>query len=288
MITVGYVRVSTDEQAQSGLSLTDQRKKIAAQATVSELDLQEIIADEGLSGKNTNRPGLQRILSMVHSRQVECVVVAKLDRLSRDASDTILLVDTFNDAQCALISCCESLDTTSANGRFFVNMLGSLAQLEREKISERTRDALATLKAQGKRAGKIPYGFDAGSDGTLFEHEQEQEVLSLIRSGHQAGDGWQKIATCLNEAGHRTRTGSTFTRHRVYRIAKSIGLTLFRSKKKIEQVREAFGDQAARQAEQGNYPDEQALQKALANRKGAAAERRYDAKGKAAKLKGEA
>ena len=288
MQTVGYIRVSTDEQAKSGLSLDDQRKKIEAQACVSGLDLGEIISDEGLSGKDTKRPGLQRVLSMVHTRQVECVVIAKLDRISRSIPDVVMLVDTFNQAEVGLISCSESLDTTSANGRLVVHLFGAMAQWEREVIAERTTDALAVLKAQGKRAGNIPYGFSAASDGTLFENDDEQDTITFIRLGRQAEHGWQRISNDLNTAGRRTRTGNPFSRDRVYRLARTLGLLGVRTTKKIDQVRQAFGPQAARQAEQGVFPDEDALQKQLKNPKRTKSERRYEAKDKAAKVKGEA
>src|SRR6202035_4844168 len=111
MKTVGYVRVSTDRQAEQGVSFEAQEAKIRAMATVRGGDLDEVVVDGGESAKDLNRPGVQRLLSLVNRRKVDAVIVAKLDRLTRSVKDLCGLLELFEKRKVALISVAESLDT---------------------------------------------------------------------------------------------------------------------------------------------------------------------------------
>src|SRR5271165_4473622 len=88
MQTIGYVRVSTDRQAEQGVSLEAQEAKIRAMAMVQSVELLEVIVDGGESAKSLNRPGLQRLLALINAGKLEAVIVAKLDRLTRSVKDT--------------------------------------------------------------------------------------------------------------------------------------------------------------------------------------------------------
>jgi site-specific DNA recombinase len=150
MQVIGYTRVSTSEQATEEVSLAAQRAKIEAYAVVKDWTLGEVIVDAGLSAKTLKRPGLQRVLAMVRAREMDVVVVAKLDRLSRRVRDMYDLVELFEKKGVALVSLQESLDATTATGRAMIGLLAVMNQLERETIGERTRDAMQHLKASGK------------------------------------------------------------------------------------------------------------------------------------------
>jgi DNA invertase Pin-like site-specific DNA recombinase len=102
MKAIGYVRVSTDGQAEQGVSLEAQEAKIRAMATVQGAELFEVIVDGGESAKN--RPGLQRLLAVVDSSKVEAVIIAKLDRLTRSVKDLCSLLELFEKRSVALIS----------------------------------------------------------------------------------------------------------------------------------------------------------------------------------------
>jgi hypothetical protein len=128
LLTVAYVRVSTEDQAVEGFSIQGQIDKLQAYATLHDLGVVTVIEDAGLSGKNTDRPGLQRVLAMVAEGHVSNVLVWRLDRLSRNLGDLVLLADTFGQAGVALHSFCERIDLSSATGRMFYNVLGSFAQ----------------------------------------------------------------------------------------------------------------------------------------------------------------
>ena len=125
MIAVGYVRVSTERQADQGVSLEAQEAKIRAMATVQGVTLTEVIVDGGESAKSLKRPGLQRLLAMVETGKVQAVIVAKLDRMTRSVKDLCGLLELFEKRKVALVSVAESLDTGSAAGRLVITIMAS-------------------------------------------------------------------------------------------------------------------------------------------------------------------
>ncbi|GAI18207.1 unnamed protein product [marine sediment metagenome] len=151
---LGYVRVSTREQAEKGISLEVQRKKIRAYADLKDLDLVKIIADKGKSGKDLKRKGIRELLEMIKSKEVSAVITYKMDRLSRRVKDQLYLAeDVFVKNKISLVSLTESIDTTTAQGRAYFTITGAFSQMERDLIAERTADALEELKKRGRRLG---------------------------------------------------------------------------------------------------------------------------------------
>ena len=207
MRAIGYVRVSTEEQAVNGNSLGIQREKIGAMAALQDADLLDVIVDDA-SARNLNRPGMQHVLNMVKSREVDAVIVYKLDRLTRSVRDLGALLELFDKAGVSLVSVSESLDTGTAAGRLVLNVMGSVAQWEREAIAERTREALQAKRARGERTGNIPYGCQLAEDGIhLDQAAEEQRILRLIQRRRKAGLTLRAIADELNGRGIRTRKG---------------------------------------------------------------------------------
>jgi DNA invertase Pin-like site-specific DNA recombinase len=221
MKAIGYVRVSTDRQAEQGVSLEAQEAKIRAMATVQGAELFEVIVDGGESAKNLNRPGLQRLLTLVDSGKVEAVIIAKLDRLTRSVKDLCSLLELFEKRGVALISVAESLDTASAAGRLVITIMAAVSQWEREAIGERTRDALRHKRTSGERVGNIRFGFRLSPDGKHVEPDPgEQGVLIEIRHLRQSGHTLRGIAATLNRKALRTRRGSAWRLEHVARIIK--------------------------------------------------------------------
>src|SRR5580704_17367345 len=107
MKAIGYVRVSTDRQAEQGVSLEAQEAKIRAMATVQSAELIDVIVDGGEAAKSLYRPGLQRLLAMINTGQVEAVIVAKLDRLTRSVQDLCGLLELLEKRKVALVSVAE-------------------------------------------------------------------------------------------------------------------------------------------------------------------------------------
>lgn len=207
---VGYIRVSTDEQANSGLSLEAQRAKVEGYAKLYDLDLIAVIEDAGQSAKTLKRDGLQRALTMLDKGKVQGVVIAKLDRLTRSVADWQKLIDGYfgEKAGKQLFSVTDSIDTRTAAGRLVLNVLLSVAQWEREAIGERTRDALQHKIRKGERCGKIRFGYDLAKDGkTLVPNRIEQNAIKLIRQLREAGESFRAIAIELNKRSIATKEG---------------------------------------------------------------------------------
>src|SRR5271154_4591850 len=175
MLAIGYVRVSTDRQAEHGVSLEAQEAKIRAMATVQGAELTDVIVDGGESAKSLNRPGLQRLMGLVNAGKVQAVIVAKLDRLTRSVKDLCGLLELFEKRKVALISVAEALDTGSAAGRLGGTINGGVSQWEREAIGERTRDALRHKRGKGERVGNIQFGYRLGADGLHLETEPTEQ-----------------------------------------------------------------------------------------------------------------
>jgi site-specific DNA recombinase len=220
---VGYVRVSTDEQARSGLSIQAQRERLAAWATAFGYTLVDIVADEGASAKSLDRPGMQRILRMVERREVDGIVAAKLDRLTRSTRDLGDLVERCERRRVALASVSESLDTSTACGRMVVSMIGAVAQWEREATAERTAAALDAKRRQGRRyCGRAPYGFAFDAAGSMREDAGEQTTLDRVEDLRRDGRSLRGIGRALADEGRLNRDGRPFGASTVQRLVVAV------------------------------------------------------------------
>ena len=209
MRAIGYIRVSTAEQAADGVGLDTQRAKIAAWCKLHDYPLDATFADAGLSGARAdNRPELQRALDAVCRKRQGALVVYSLSRLARSTKDAIAIAERLDKAGADLVSLSEHIDTTTAAGKMVFRMLAVLAEFERDLVSERTSAALCLKRANGQRVGTVPYGFDLADDGTmLVENPTEQAVIQDIRAQRAAGKKLEQIAAALTERGVPTKTG---------------------------------------------------------------------------------
>jgi len=212
---LGYVRVSSEEQAREGVSLGAQAERITAYALAMGWELVGIVRDEGRSAANLKRPGIQGILADVarpKARTWDALIVVKLDRLTRSVRDLCTLVESFERGSVNFVSIGESVDTGSAAGKLFLNIIGALGQWEREVIGERTADALAHLKAQGKRiSGRAPFGFTFGEDSAVIPCEREQQTLVRIWALRASGASLAEVSRALATAGHINRCGTPYS-----------------------------------------------------------------------------
>src|SRR5882762_8041693 len=219
MQAIGYVRVSTDKQADRGVSLEAQAEKIRAMAVVHGAELLEVIVDGGESAKSLNRPGMARLLALVDAGEVQTVIIAKLDRLTRSVKDLCTLLERFTRRGVALVSVAESLDTGSAAGRLVLNIMTAVSQWEREAIGERTRDAMSHKRRNGERVGNIAYGYRLAGDNRHVETDEgEQAVLARIRALRRAKKTLRAIAGELNDSGSQTRRGTSWRHEHIKRI----------------------------------------------------------------------
>ena len=214
----GYVRVSTQGQADDGVSLDAQRAKIAAWADLNGYELGDTFEDAGISGTKTDRPGLAAALAAVGKG--DALVVYSLSRLARSTKHTIEISEHLDKVGADLVSLSERIDTTTAAGKMIFRMLAVMAEFERDQTSERTVTALQYKKSKGqKTGGAVPYGFDLGEDGIhLSENEAEQAVIREARELHQSGLSLRKIAAELNARGLVARNGRAFQATQIMRM----------------------------------------------------------------------
>lgn len=207
---IGYIRVSSQDQADSGLSLTHQENKIRAYCEALDLNLIGIESDAGYSAKSLTRPAMQTVVDMVKRGAVDTVVILKLDRLTRSVRDLGALVELFEKTGVALISVQDSINTATAAGRLVLNVLGSVAQWEREAVGERTKAALSVKKAAGERVGTIPFGYNLADDGkSLIANESEQEAIAIMKQLRAMKLSFGKIALELEKRGIKTKKGGS-------------------------------------------------------------------------------
>ncbi|MDI3291972.1 recombinase family protein [Polyangium sp. 15x6] len=221
---IGYVRVSTEHQADGGVSLDAQRAKLEAYALALDLDLVAIVEDPGASAKSMNRPGLRRALAMLDAGEAEALLVVKLDRLTRSVRDLGDLVERYFAARCSLLSVSDSIDTRTAAGRLVLNVLTSVAQWEREATGERTRDALSHLRAEGVRLGGEALGWRRGDSSDtsgrriVEDVENEVETARRIFALRNEGKSLRDIAAALTAEGRTTKRGGAWAAETVRKV----------------------------------------------------------------------
>jgi site-specific DNA recombinase len=208
MLAIGYTRVSTSDQV-DGISLDAQESKIIAYCQLKDLQLLEIKSDAGISAKNMNRPALKAILRLAQKKQIDAVVVYKLDRIFRSTVDALETTKLFDKWGVSLHSIEEALDSRSALGRFFFTLTAALAEMERRLIGERTKSALAHKRSKNeKTGGDVPFGYDLTPVGLLIKNDAEQKVIRLIRHLHRQGISLRGTCRELQQFGYQTKRGN--------------------------------------------------------------------------------
>lgn len=179
---IGYLRVSTDEQAVSGLGLGDQREVIEAEASRRKWSNVEFFSDEGFSAKNLSRPAIGTALDMLRKGEASVLVVSKLDRLSRSLLDFATLMDRAKREGWELVVLDLAIDTTVPSGQLMANVMAAFAEYERQLIGARTSAALQQLKAQGKRLGR-PRTLSDDVTRRIVESRSSGMTLTAIADG---------------------------------------------------------------------------------------------------------
>jgi DNA invertase Pin-like site-specific DNA recombinase len=191
---LGYVRVSTAEQAESGLGLDAQRSAIEAECARRGWTLVEVFEDAGASGRSTrNRDGLASALAGIEAGRGGTLMVSKLDRLSRSLVDFSSLMADAVARGWNLVALDLGIDLSTPAGEFMASVMASAAQWERRIIGQRTRDALAVKKAQGVKLGR--------------PRTMPAVIRARIVTDRDAGAGWTAIAQQLNDEGVATAQG---------------------------------------------------------------------------------
>ena len=205
---IGYIRVSTTEQASEGVSLEAQRAKIAAWAVANDYELVAIHEDAGITGTSMEkRAGLQAAIAATGKGMA--LVAYSISRLARSTADMLEIAAGLEKKGADLVSLTEKIDTTTAAGRMVFRMLAVLSEFERDIISERTTNALAHKKAQGQVYSALPLGY-ANADGKLVPIDEELLVVAEIRDMRGQGKTLRDIADDLNQRGIVGKRGGKY------------------------------------------------------------------------------
>jgi len=195
-----YIRVSTEDQAREGFSLGEQEEKLRQLCKYKDFEIYKIYKDAGISAKNMkDRPSFQQMLEDMKSGKLNYIVAYKLDRVTRSVRDLEVLISTLEQYHCYLICDRDDVNTSTANGRFFVRMLTVLSQLEIEIVSERTKFGLNGAIKAGHIPGKVPLGYYRDTDKTLKVDVTTKDIVLRIFELYLEGKSYQAISNILNE-----------------------------------------------------------------------------------------
>ncbi|MFS0864089.1 recombinase family protein [Fredinandcohnia sp. 179-A 10B2 NHS] len=213
MKTAIYIRVSTEEQAKEGYSISAQRERLKAYCIAQDWTVANFYVDEGISAKDMKRPQLQQMVKDIKTGKIDCVLVYRLDRLTRSVLDLYKLLEVFEKHDCKFKSATEVYDTTTAMGRMFITIVAALAQWERENMGERISMGFSEKVRQGRYAhNNRPFGYNLEpTSGELTIREDEAAVVRLIVNLYiKQGMGANKICKYLNSRNIKTRDGNSW------------------------------------------------------------------------------
>jgi DNA invertase Pin-like site-specific DNA recombinase len=221
---IGYIRVSTDHQRESGLGLEAQREAITQSARRQHLELAAVCTDAGISGTLSidARPGLADALNAL--RRGDVLIVAKRDRIARDSFVSVLIEREAAKKGARIVSAAgEGTDSDDPSAVFTRRILDAVGELERALTAARTRAALRAKRARGERAGTEPFGYRVNGDGrTLHPHADEQHVLRVMCECRAAGYSFRATAHELNRLHLPTRAGTQWQHQYVRSVLATI------------------------------------------------------------------
>lgn len=214
--TIGYVRVSTKEQAKEGISIDNQIERIKRYCNYKNFDLVEIFSDAGFSGGNTKRPGLKKVIERVLENGFGVVVIFSLDRISRDMLTLLSLEKLLNLKNVELHTVEGEVNTESPSGYLNFAMKAFLSEMERRQVSYRTKKTLEHKKNIGEVVGTVPYGYRKRGN-KLLPVKKEQRAIEMANNLHPE-HGLTEIAKRLTEANLHNRKGKPFEPYQVARM----------------------------------------------------------------------
>jgi DNA invertase Pin-like site-specific DNA recombinase len=215
MKAYGYIRVSSVEQIK-GTSLDEQKRQIEAYASLKSIDLLGVIIDPAIKGEIPIhlRPQGRLLVEAIDNGSIDTVIICKLDRAFRSASDCLNKVEEWEKKSISLhilnISG-QTVDTSSPMGKFFITMMAGAAELEKNLIKERCSNGREARRSEGKTIGGLPFGYQLGADGkTLIPDLNEQRLISKAKELKAQGVSLRAIAREFNERGIKGKRGGTW------------------------------------------------------------------------------
>lgn len=206
-MTVGiYIRVSTEEQAREGYSISAQREKLIAYCKAMGWESYRIYPEEGVSAKSTKRPQLQNLLRHVEEGKIKTVLVYRLDRFSRSVKDLHNLLELLDRNGCAFKSATEIYDTSTAMGRMLITIIAAIAEWESDNLGERVRLGQIEKARQGEWSAPAPFGFNKEDKRLVVIEEQKEAILDWIDKV-KSGFSFRQLSIYATESGIKPRRG---------------------------------------------------------------------------------
>jgi len=214
-----YARVSTEEQAREGFSLAAQIESMRKYCDIQDLVVTEEYIDDGFSGRNIKRKAYQRMFSPAERKNWDVLVVLKMDRIHRNSKNFMTMMEDLNKHGQSFISTYDRIDTNSATGRFVMDMIQRIAQLESEQIGERTYMGMKekAVSGQGILGFNPPFGYNL-ENSVLVKVENELEIVTKIFDSYLNDMTMDEIAYDLNREGTLTRRGNPWNKFNIRTI----------------------------------------------------------------------
>ena len=208
----GYIRVSTEKQVM-GYSIEGQITQIEQYCQFNGYELVDIYADRGISGKSMNRPELQRMLNDAKNGKLDCVMVYKTNRLARNTSDLLTIVEELHRQNVEFFSLSERMEVKNSTGKLMLQILASFSEFERNTILENIYTGQRQRALEGYYQGNLPLGYNNIPDNKkeLMINQHEANIVKYIFESYAKGHGYRKIANALNHKGYVTKKGNPFS-----------------------------------------------------------------------------
>ncbi len=195
-----YIRVSTKKQVEEGYSLDAQRERLEKLCETNGYIIYKVYADEGKSGKDTNRPAYQEMMKDMKAGKFAKILVLKLDRISRSVIDLELMIKEMQEYDVNFESASEKIDTSSSFGMMFVRLLAIFAQFERERIKERINDTFETMIQEGRAiTGEQPVGYKRDKYNKVVIDEEEAPIVNYFFDTYEKYNSLRKASLYTNE-----------------------------------------------------------------------------------------
>ncbi|MCH4370347.1 recombinase family protein [Staphylococcus haemolyticus] len=206
----GYIRVSTERQVE-GYSIEGQITQIEQYCQFNSYELVDIYADRGISGKSMNRPELQRMLNDAKNGKLDCVMVYKTNRLARNTSDLLTIVEELHRQNVEFFSLSERMEVKNSTGKLMLQILASFSEFERNTILENIYNGQHQRALEGYYQGNLPLGYNNIPDNKkeLMINQHEANIVKYIFASY--ANGYRKIANALNHKGYVTKKGNPFS-----------------------------------------------------------------------------
>ncbi|MBN6785197.1 recombinase family protein [Staphylococcus capitis] len=208
----GYIRVSTERQVE-GYSIEGQITQIEQYCQFNGYELVDIYADRGISGKSMNRPELQRMLNDAKNGKLDCVMVYKTNRLARNTSDLLTIVEELHRQNVEFFSLSERMEVKNSTGKLMLQILASFSEFEINTILENIYTGQHQRALEGYYQGNLPLGYNNIPDNKkeLMINQHEANIVKYIFESYAKGHGYRKIANALNHKGYVTKKGNPFS-----------------------------------------------------------------------------